>query len=941
MKKYIISFIWIFVTITVFSQYQNPSSIKWRQIKTDHFNVVFPSEVKERGIEMARILETAYKPTRNSLRTATPKTSVFLYNQSVISNGYTALAPYQIVFYATPPQDASLVGGIDWLQTLTVHEYRHAVQYEKLNNRFTYFMGSLFGDYGRAVFMDFSVPLWVFEGDAVCTETAFSLEGRGRLPSFTRDIRALELDDTRYSYYKAYLGSYKDYFPNHYHLGYLMTAHIRNNYGDDVWNKTLTRSTTFSFWPWTFSRSLKKYTRFSMRKTYNNCLNEFDSIWTENLQRLETSRFDNIFLPPKKVYTNYSFPFYIDENRIVAKKTGMADVPQLVLLEDGSEKKLAEINPIDRIHSNGELVVWSIETASIRWSERSYSNIEVYNLKDNSKKIITRKGKYYAPAISPDGSMIAAVKYNQDMKCRLILLDSKTGKEIKSFDFPDDSFIRMPSWSANGKKIVFTVSKGQERNISVLDLNTNHIESIIELTTESITNPIFYKDYVLYNSPVSGIDGIYAINLSTKERYNVISDQYGAYNPSFSEKGKKLVFQNYTSMGNNLGTIEADSGKWRKVKKIENIGDNYYQHVVELEKGSSIFDSLSDGSFTEYEIKKYRPLFHSIQIHSWAPYTVNNGVGFGVLSNDKLNTTSIMAGINYFPDVTAHREFINFTYSRFFPVLELMASYGRQYNVEEDTSGSTDYRPWDEKLFRAGVMLPFNFSRGIHTTIFELNMAYNSIYYNLPKDGYFADSLEAKDEVTALEYSLKFQHYRQMAIRDINPRFGQSLSIMYWNTPFDKGTNGERFVSTANLYLPGFLKHHNIALKGAYEKSSPNFREGIYSLTTSSEFIRGYARNNSEVFKKGTLEYTFPLGYPDLALGPILYCKRVSANLFYDYGQLDWENEQYTFSSVGLDLNFNLNFFSFIIPLEMGLRTSYLIEDKEFAFEFIFFNTAF
>lgn len=941
MKKYLISYIWFFTAITTYSQYQNPSSIRWRQIKTDNFTVVFPSDVEERGIETARLLENGYKPVRNSLKIATPKTTVFLYNQSVISNGFTALAPYQIVFYTTPPQDAALVGGIDWLQTLMIHEYRHAVQYAKLNNRLTYFMGSLFGDYGRAVFMNLSVPLWVFEGDAVCTETAFSLEGRGRLPSFTRDIRTLELEDTRYSYYKAYLGSYKDYFPNHYHLGYLMTAHIRNNYGDSLWNKILTRSTGRSFSPFAFSGGLKKYTRFSTRKTYKKCLNEFDSIWTTNQQRLEPTRFDNTIIPPKKVYTNYSFPFYIDENRVVAKKSGMADVPELVLLEDGSEKKLAEINPVDRIHSNGSLVVWSTETADIRWSERSYSNIIVYDVKADTKKKITRRGKYYAPAISPDGSMIAAIKYDQLMKCRLTILDSKTGSEIKGYDFSDDSFVRMPSWSDDGKKIVFTVSKGQVRNISVLDINSNIIDIIIGFTTESITNPVFYKNYILYNTPLSGIDAIYAINPSTKERFNVVTDQYGAYNPSFSEDGSKIVFQNYTSMGNSLGSIEAEPGKWRKIAQIEYIGDKYYQHLVDLEKGISIFDSVTDENSTEYEVKKYRPLFHSIQIHSWAPYSVNNGVGFGVLSNDKLNTTSIMAGINYFPDVTAHREFINFTYSRFFPVLELMASYGRQYKVEDDTSGSPDYRPWDEKLFRAGIMLPFNFSRGIHTTNLELNVAYNSIYYNLPKDGYFADSLEARNEVTALEYGLKFLHYRQMSIRDINPRFGQSLSIIYWNTPFDKGTNGERFVSSGTLYLPGLTKQHSIALKGVYERSSPNFREGIYSLTTSSEFVRGYERNNSEVFKKGTIEYTLPLVYPDLALGPIIYCKRVSANLFYDYGQLDWENEQHTFSSVGLDLNFNLNFFSLIIPFEMGIRTSYLIEDNEFAIEFLFFNTAF
>jgi hypothetical protein len=942
MKKYRLIIVTVFFFFTVSAQQQNSPLIQWRQIKTNNFTVIFPKEIENRGIETAQILETAYKPTRNSLRIATPKTTVLLYNQSSISNGYTAVAPYRMVFYTTPPQDALMVGGTDWLKTLTVHEYRHAVQYAKLNNNLNYFMGSLFGDLGRGVFMNISVPEWVFEGDAVCTETAFSLEGRGRLPSFTRDIRALELENTRYSYYKAYLGSYNDYFPDHYHLGYMMTSHIRSTYGDSIWNKVLTRTTKFSFSPWTFSRSLKKYTGFSMNKTYRNCFNEYKNTWEEKSAQLEITPVETVSLPIRSSYTNYSYPYFTTDNKIIAVKSGMDGSPELVLLNNGIEKKLTKINPIDRVHSNGSLVVWSTEKAAIRWGERSFSDIFTYNLNTGKKKYITHRSKYYAPAISPDGLLIAAVKYDKTMICQLDIIDVNNGKVKLSYSFKDDEFIRMPSWSADGSKVVFTLSKGQVRNISYVDIKSGIINNITDFSTESLTNPVFFKDYVLYNTCISGIDAINAISLLTKEHFVVVIGKYGVYNPSVSADSNKIVFQNYTTLGKKLGSLNSDPSVWKKADNEKNYGDNYYQHLVKLENGISIFDSLKTDTTINYKVKKYHPLMHSVQIHSWAPYAVNNGVGFGVLSTDKLNTTSIMAGVNYFPEATAHREFISLLYSRFFPQFELMASYGRRYDIEDKIDGTSEFRPTDEKLLRAGIILPLNFSRSIHTVILELNAAYNSIYYKRNADGSFADSLKILDDVTAMEYGLKFVYQQPMSIRDLNPRFGITALAKYWNTPFNEGTEGERLVGHLEIYLPGLYKHHSITLKGAYEASSANFRKGIYALTSSAEFSRGYDHYISEVFRKKSIEYTLPIAYPDLALGPILYCKRIWGNLFYDYGKLDWKGETYLLRSVGVDLNFTLHFFNFLqIPIEMGLRTTYLIEDEKYTFEFLLFSAAF
>jgi len=40
-----------------------------------------------------------------------------------------------------------------------------------------------------------------------------------------------------------------------------------------------------------------------------------------------------------------------------------------------------DVYPVDRIHSNGKMVVWSTYVPDIRWNERSFSDIMVIGLK--------------------------------------------------------------------------------------------------------------------------------------------------------------------------------------------------------------------------------------------------------------------------------------------------------------------------------------------------------------------------------------------------------------------------------------------------------------------------------------------------------------------------------------------------------------------------------
>jgi hypothetical protein len=296
----------------LFSQVQYPAKLKWVEIKSSHFKIICPENISEKGQETANLLERVYRPVSASLNKPAKPISLVLNNQSVISNGYAALAPRYMSWYITPFQDAtSVLDGSDWFQNLALHEYRHVVQFDKLDTNLIDIAGDIFGDYGKVVASNLAMPLWFFEGDAVYSETINSLGGRGRLPGFFRDNMALEMENKRYSYDKAYLGSYRNHVPNYYHLGYMLTSYFNKNIGEEKWNNVISPTSWLPI-PFSFSANMYFEVDHSVDYIYKSALNEYDSLWQSAFQhkRFINSNADTIIASKRNTWTNYTYPFF-------------------------------------------------------------------------------------------------------------------------------------------------------------------------------------------------------------------------------------------------------------------------------------------------------------------------------------------------------------------------------------------------------------------------------------------------------------------------------------------------------------------------------------------------------------------------------------------------------------------------------------------------------
>jgi hypothetical protein len=215
----------------------NPPSLKWHQLNTDTARVIFPAGLDSIAEEVAAIVHKLSRTTLPTIGHTQRKINIVLQNQTTIANGYVSLAPFRSEFQLTPEQNSFDLGSLLWPKLLAIHEYRHVQQYNNFRVGLSAAFYYLFGEGGQALANSLSVPNWFWEGDAVYQETLISEQGRGRLPFFFNGYRGLWAGGKDYSWMKLRNGSFRDYIPDWYPVGYMLISYGRERYGDEFWRK--------------------------------------------------------------------------------------------------------------------------------------------------------------------------------------------------------------------------------------------------------------------------------------------------------------------------------------------------------------------------------------------------------------------------------------------------------------------------------------------------------------------------------------------------------------------------------------------------------------------------------------------------------------------------------------------------------------------------------
>jgi hypothetical protein len=853
---------------------QDPASLKWLQIQTPHFRVIYPDNFNSMAAKYARFLEKSYDTLSVLYPYGKTRIPVIIHNYSMESNGYVTWAPRRMELFPLPGQENLPV---DPAKSLTVHETTHVLQLSSLNKKgFGRALGYVFGEQIVAL-SALEIPPWAFEGDAVYAETVTGLSGRGRSNAFTQGARALVASPGGiYGYDKMLDGSYKDFTPDHYVFGYLMMNNLRNLNGE-TWANAITEvAKGYTANP--LNHVLKKEVGLTKKRLYDSTFSYLAKMWNDSAM-LTSAVYPAINRTEKNNYVSHYMPQRIDDNRIISLKTSLTH-PSCFVVTDRSDGTEHVLNTTGYVYHyifsySDSTIVWAELYPDPRWDNRNYSVIKKMNVNGGPVTQLTFRTRYEAPDLSPDGRTIVAVSTTPDLHYSLIFIDAISGETMMDLTIPDNMIIQRPEWSSDGRAVtVITLSSEGEGIRTYYPTGKRWVVNMPETVTDIIRAEIV-NDTLYYLAQGDGSDNIYRVTNDTAVS-RVTSSRFGI--SGFSVSGNEILFSDYSAGGFNIASADAGAGAGTASGSMHNV-------IPPIAPLPAVKDREPLSGPVSYEAKPYSKAAHLFNLHSWFPFytdidelkTDATAISPGVTLLSQNHLSTLVSTIGYEYSGGSHYIHSGLTWKGWYPVIEADITYGGKQIIIKDSVAAPNPNDLNGNLnLNVNIYDQLWFAHSKFRQLFmpAVYMNYRNIYTYISEDN------EYDKGVVYLTGRLYLSNTFRTAYRDINPRWGQVIDLRLSATPWDKDIYSNRKYIRGILFFPGIGRNHSLVLKAGYENQAP-FNKLIYENQIS--YPRGYENDFvSEKLLSFSADYTMPLFYPDLAAGSLLYLKRIRGSLFFD-----------------------------------------------------------
>lgn len=897
------------------SSVQNPTNLNWKKISSENFDILYPEDLSQEAIEALSILETIYQPVSQGLKVSVRKIPIILQNQTLNSNGFVTLAPRRSEFFTTPWLGPE-IGQTEWIKTLAVHEFRHVAQFEKSREGFSKFLHIILGEIGTALAIGLTLPPWYLEGDAVGIETALTSGGRGRIPMFELEFRALLLAGQKFNYDQLALGSFDRYRPSLYVTGYFFTTYLKKHYGKEILERIHYETMDRAYNPLAFYNAIEKFCLKDFDVIYQEALDEFHEMWKIQREKIIAGKQKNsvqfIKTPKEEDWVSYSYPHIVD-NKLIAYRQGLSFIGQFVEVNSKEEEVLWTPNPLLQsfpFKVRNKLMATSEQELHPRWGAKDYSKVVVRDVLNN--KIVFKKSwtRWLLPVLDHEAKNLAVYEWKPAGSTYLKVLKLSSEKIIQTFPWPVNKPVMGMDWlSSNDGIIILYKENTYDLVFAILDFKSGNLKEIARTKKWNWSYPHVFGDYVYFQSPQSGIDNIHRISLKTGIEERVTDDEIGAFHPSFH--GESLVYARYTAYG--LKPTLASSPLKSYPLSNEN-STAYFQTLVEQEGKGDLVESINLITAKEED---YKQAGNSFNPHSWlilAP-PLTPFVTAQVRSTNLLNTLDLTAGAQWDLNERVAQGFASVNWVYWWPMFDVRAGFG---------SRRLDNDKWQEGSSQLGVSLPYS--------------SYNGRFNQNAKFRLFGEILNTngREKVSVGDLSsetiggggaeLSWSFLQRMSLRDLMPPLGIDISLMAKSLSNIEESATENFQRTAKsfLYLPSFFKHHHLYGELSYEEQ----RVFGYQFVSPVFFSRGHTALFMEEKNKASVNYTFPVFYPEWSLSRYLYLKRVAVNLFHDnlWGKR-YEGSQ-RFESFGGELLLDTHIARNALNLQWGIRVNQPVGDN-------------
>lgn len=879
-----------------------PTSVRWNQIETPTYKLIYPRGHDSLAVQYARFLEqtadvvgrsVGFRPNENYRR----KMPVVMHTFAGYSNGMVVDAPYRLELMTLPNMISS--DATPWLKHLVIHESRHAAQTQFSVGKPFRWSKILTGQLLPLAWEALYLRPEFLEGDSVVAETAFTNSGRGATADFLEYFRVSFANGDTRNFYQWRYSSQRHYTTDYYHVGYLKQAGIRTLYDlpdyTALFHKRIRDKGGISIN--NFNGTLRDNIGKSQRQAFNEIRDHLREQWADN-DKLRAPFMDyNIVVAPNKYYYTEFTQLAHSSDELFAVREGLSLPTELVRISpDGKVRRIRDFSP--RANSlqyskPTKRLYWSEPSYDIRWELRGGSDIHFWDGK--KAKRLTNGQRYYNPAPSSRSAMLAVCEQLSDGSSAVCVIDAYYGDVISRSVVPV------------GIQIAECVWLGDELYVSAINDDGFGIYRVSDWSCVLSHKGVKIRDLregdgeILFTCDRTSVNELYAFQPQTGVLVQLSNTRFGASEFCFSPSRDKLYFSSPQVDGRVLSSCSSGELVHRNVSW----DDITHQPMVDKlrEQEQAKVDTSKPVEISSPQ--RYSKIGNLFKFHSWLPLYLDydaiqnlsmsdifNYVGLGATAffqNDLGNAWGSVAhkannGLKHWRS-SGH---LKFSYAGFFPVLEFQLHFNERnaalyyFHKAEDNSVSLRGKNHDTPLLRSSISayIPFNFSSGGLSRGFIPKVTFSTL-------GDFTTATQPKKTaMTKFNANVRLYSVQSIPNSRTYPRWGIGAEVGVDMRP------GMGALINPNAYLfvygytPGVWETHGIKLSAIHNMVVGN---GLFCEAYANTLPRGM---NSETIHslanfrgqtKATIDYSIPILPIDWAIGNILYIRNLELIPHFDF----------------------------------------------------------
>ena len=543
-------------------------TLRYYTIESEHFVVHYDHRLGDVARRVAVVAERAHRTLTPALdHVPDRKTLINIVDDTDSANGFAGVLPRNAItlFVTAPGGFTELDDHEDWLYILVTHEYTHILHLDTMSG-----LPSLYNRvFGKTWSPNQVMPRWIIEGIAVYEESKHSAGGRNRGSRFDQFIRIarhadkdMRLDEITGAPRKFPRGNAPYVYGSHF------LRYIFDRFGEDTLREMSHAAGAYPV-PFAINRQIAKVTG----KPFTVLYDDWKAYLRDRYGMQEMAAERRGLAAGRRLTTTAelnAFPQYTrDGKEIVWIQGDGYSVPRVRALPAGGDQRAArDVVRLDAIGGYDLLADGSIvfeQGGRLFRREYAYQDLFRWDARTGEQVRLTHGARARDPSVSPDGRRIA-FSMNRPSQSVIAVIDAVPGA-VPSIVWQgaryDQAF--QPAWSPDGARIAFSAWRhGGFRDILVVELASGQVQ---EITADRAIDsaPVWAPDgkTLYFDSDRTGIQNVYAYDLTGGALWQVTNVLGGAFHPAISPDGGRLVFQAAAPAGGyDLHELVLDRAVW-------------------------------------------------------------------------------------------------------------------------------------------------------------------------------------------------------------------------------------------------------------------------------------------------------------------------------------------------------------------------------------------